>query len=384
MVDFIGEMVTPYFKWLGTNLQEPSFWFQPVFYAVHGYVATEMALMMLFRPYEPIFIPGTKIQLPFTPGIFPRGQHKLSIAIANTITEMLLTPSDIKKQAEKLVTEENIYKALDALIDSIGDELRDISHIRDLYHFVDNLVPPLLHKLVNDALVGLEEGDDKDFNNLLDRFFIFTLPRLHLSKDQASWMIDQLFNTLLTTDYLRLLLVDILSDQNIMEIEKQVRHQVKGLQGFLVQFIDIQKGLQGFRDFLLRQPQESNDLIQALMERSEIREKFTEQLMLFSPHNLAAESLEIIRVAIRQIAKNVLVDNREEIAQMLSQLSAEATHTLTNRMIQIDFNQWSERFLPGFKKDLARFINTYLHKQLETLISQALPAISMNSLIVDK
>lgn len=373
-----------FFSWLSKSIFEFNFWLQPVLYAGHGYIATEMALAMLFRPYEPVFIPGTKIQLPFTPGIFPRGQHKLSVAIANTITDTLLTAEDIKRQTEKLVSEENIYQALHHLIDSIGDELRDISHIQGIYRFVDQVVPSLLVRFASEGIAALERGDDKAFNALLERVFTYALPKLHLNYDQAGWLVDQIFNTLLPPDFMRTLLVDILTDQNIDEIDKMVRHQVKGLQGLLVQFIDIKKPLNEFRHFLLDQPQEANAFILALIDRAEIREKLTGQVMLFSPHNLAGESLEVIRHALVGMTRNLLLEHKEEIGQMLSTLSEEATHSITNRLLQIDFNDWAEKSLPGVKRDLARFIHTYLNKQLEYLLSKALPAISMNAVIVEK
>jgi uncharacterized membrane protein YheB (UPF0754 family) len=373
-----------YFDWLGANLQEPSFWFQPVFYALHGYVATEMALMMLFRPYEPWYLPGTKIQLPFTPGIFPRGQHKLSVAIATTITETLLTPEDLRRQTAKLVTEENIRRALDALIDSIGGELRDISQIRSLYKFVDDLVPPLLNRVVNDAILALERGDDKEFNAILDRFFTYALPRMHINREQATWVIDQIFNTLLPPQDLRLLVIDILTDQNIEAIDRTVRRQVRGIQGLLVQFLDIKKGMQEFRHFLLREPEEAEAFLLEILDRTEVREKLTTQLMLFSPHNLAIESLEMIRHSLIGSIRSMLVDHRDDISQMLSTLSEEATHSLTHRLLHHDFSAWAEKSLPSVKQDLARFIHTYLHKQLENLLSQALPALGMSTVIEEK
>jgi uncharacterized membrane protein YheB (UPF0754 family) len=81
----------------------------PVFYfTLHGWLATAMAVLALFRPYEPWYIPYTKIQLPLTPGIFPKRQAKLAVAVATTITDTLLTTADIRVQVENLLTEKNI------------------------------------------------------------------------------------------------------------------------------------------------------------------------------------------------------------------------------------------------------------------------------------
>ena len=74
----------------------------PILYFAHGYLATWMAVAMLFHPYDAYFVPGTKIQIPLTPGIFPKRRAKLAQAVASTVTETLLTPKDIKDQVERL------------------------------------------------------------------------------------------------------------------------------------------------------------------------------------------------------------------------------------------------------------------------------------------
>src|SRR5277367_1212694 len=72
----------------------------PVLFGIHGFVATWMAVWFLFHPYEAKFIPGTRIQLPLTPGIFPKRRSKLSQAVAATVTETLLTTADIRAKVE--------------------------------------------------------------------------------------------------------------------------------------------------------------------------------------------------------------------------------------------------------------------------------------------
>src|SRR3989338_8921118 len=93
----------------------------------HGWIATWMALSMLFHPYEPKYIFGWKI--PFTPGIFPARRSKLSQAVASTITDTLLTTTDIKVQVETLLTEQNILAAIDGLINVVLIEFRDITKL---------------------------------------------------------------------------------------------------------------------------------------------------------------------------------------------------------------------------------------------------------------
>src|ERR1700733_13645604 len=113
--------------------------FPPVMYGIHGFVATWMAILMLFHPYKPWTIFGW--QLPLTPGIFPKRQGKLAQAVAATITETLLTTGDIKAQAELLITEQNLYASVDIFIDTVLHEFRDTSKLHRLAQDIADLSP---------------------------------------------------------------------------------------------------------------------------------------------------------------------------------------------------------------------------------------------------
>lgn len=373
-----------FFDWLTRSIFHPIFWFQPLFYSVHGWLATEMALWMLFRPYEPKFIPCTGVQLPFTPGIFPRGRHKLSVSIANTITEILLTREDIKKQAEKLITEESIYKTLDALSDSIGSELRDIIHIRRIYRYVDSLMPPLLEKLVNDYITGLEQGKNRHFPAFINRLFNEALPHLALNESQAEFLAQAFFTHIMPPANIRIALIDLGTDETARFVEESLRQRIGGLQGLILRFVDVQKAFTQFRQFLIQNPQEADEIIATVTERLELREKLKHLIVKFSPHQLPIETLEEGKAYLVEAGTRLFIRHRGEIVQGICSLSEEATHSITTSLVHLDYSRIAEEWLPGFKRDLARFIDTYLHKELENLLSKALPAISLNTVIVEK
>lgn len=60
-----------------------------------GYATNYIAVKMLFRPLKPVFIKGK--QLPFTPGIIPKGKPRLAKALGNAVSSILLTDEDIHK-----------------------------------------------------------------------------------------------------------------------------------------------------------------------------------------------------------------------------------------------------------------------------------------------
>lgn len=366
------------------TLATPWFWFQPVFYSVHGWIATEMALWMLFHPYEPIFIPGTKLQLPFTPGIFPRGRRKLSVSIANTITDILLTKDDIKKQARKLITEENILAALDALLDSIVNELRDIQHLRQLYRSVEGFLPPVVQKLARDFISQLKAGDDKLYEKVMTDFLDRLLPHLHLSAAQAAVISDLIFTHWFTPEAIRKGLIETLTSDNIGLLEEGIRTQVSGVQGFLIRFIDLQKGFTQFRQFLLDEPTQANALMQQLVAQLGLQDRLQNGLVNLSTTQLSADNAATLKASLTDILKNLLVTHEDDIVKLVGDFSREATQSVTTNLLQTDFKSISEDWLPNFKKDLAHFVYTYLNKELESMVSKALPVISLNTVIIDK
>ena len=62
--------------------------------AVIGYATNYIAVKMLFKPLKPIYI--GKHQLPFTPGIIPKGKPRLARALGVAVNETLLTDKDIE------------------------------------------------------------------------------------------------------------------------------------------------------------------------------------------------------------------------------------------------------------------------------------------------
>lgn len=70
--------------------------FMAVVGAAIGGFTNYLAIKMLFRPYNPIYI--GKWRLPFTPGLIPKRRAELATQIGKTVTNYLLTPEILKKK----------------------------------------------------------------------------------------------------------------------------------------------------------------------------------------------------------------------------------------------------------------------------------------------
>lgn len=70
--------------------------FMIVIGAVIGGFTNHLAIKMLFRPYNPVYI--GKWRVPFTPGIIPKRRDELASQLGVMVVKHLLTPDSIKKK----------------------------------------------------------------------------------------------------------------------------------------------------------------------------------------------------------------------------------------------------------------------------------------------
>ncbi|WPZ18992.1 DUF445 family protein [Geobacillus subterraneus] len=64
--------------------------------ALIGGVTNFIAIVMLFRPYEPIYIGGKR--LPLTPGLIPKRKRELAEQLGKTVVEHLVTPEGLRRK----------------------------------------------------------------------------------------------------------------------------------------------------------------------------------------------------------------------------------------------------------------------------------------------
>lgn len=65
----------------------------PVVGAIIGYCTNHIAVKMMFRPLQPIYIFGK--QLPLTPGIIPKNKKRIAHALGKAVSQSLLTEEDL-------------------------------------------------------------------------------------------------------------------------------------------------------------------------------------------------------------------------------------------------------------------------------------------------
>lgn len=222
----------------------------PILFGLHGFGATWMAVWCLFHPYEAKFIPGTKIQLPLTPGIFPKRRSKLASAVASTVTDTLLTTADIKTKVEGLLTEGNIYLSVDLFIESVLTEFRDTTKLHRLASDLAELSPTILHHLLDSTIEGIKAGKDRRLAAIIDKIFDHVILSARISPEQARLITSFLMEAVLTPAKVRNGLLILLTPQNISALDDSIQAHAGTAYKILAKLIGIKRVCYECRNFL--------------------------------------------------------------------------------------------------------------------------------------
>lgn len=358
--------------------------FPPLFYAFHGWFATKMAIWALFHPYNTYYWPGTSIQIPGTPGIFPKRRNKLAQAVASAITETLLTSDDIKSQAEALVTEQNIYLAVNAFVDSVLREFRDTAKLHRLAGDLAELSPTLLEHLVVSVVDGLEKGSEPKVASVTEKIFDQVILSTRISYTQASDISARLMDTVLTPARIRSALISLLSPQNINALEESIQAHASGPYRILARIIGVKRICYEWRNFFEKEPDEAQKLIDDLMKRFGIRDQLAVQIANFDLRSLPLQHIAQLRENLIAFVQAFLLEHKDDIVVMVKRIENEAMSTVRSAIIKFNPESIPEVWLSRAKQDISLFFYQYLKRELGELLEKAIPALGMYGLIARK
>lgn len=114
----------------------------PLIGALIGWLTNLLAVKLLFRPYQPLKIPGLPLVIQ---GVLPKRRHDLARSIGETVESELLTFDDLLEQVR---TEEMIAR----LSRAISDALYEALMLR-----TPGIIPGSIKKLFADILADMME-----------------------------------------------------------------------------------------------------------------------------------------------------------------------------------------------------------------------------------
>ncbi len=351
----------------------------PIAGAIIGYFTNDIAIQMLFRPYKAIYI--GKSQLPFTPGLIPRNQERLAARVSDTIMGSLLTPEELQKLAKKLLETERVESALTWLLNLALKQIRS-----DKEQKTAKILANILRDLFSESLPRLLKVFSRRENFLelqINQIFDKILLDFQLSELQARQFADWLLESVLPTDILRLALIDFLTDRNIQVIDEGFREKTSGTYWVVANLFGVRNTLIRLRSFCIEEKEVANTRIKELTLSLEVRGRLRNWLHHLSLQNLPLSTVNQLRKTTGEAVRSYI---RESGANFLQDFGTSIDWdnlaiVIVNRL------QDSSAFTGSLgivSQELAAILERYLEEDLEKIVQQAIPILSIDQVIISR
>ena len=355
------------------------FFVPPLAGAVIGYFTNDLAIRMLFRPFRPYYL--GKRQLPFTPGVIPRNQERLAKNVAKTIMQSLLTPTEIQGLARRLLQRERVQGAIRWLLELSLKQIQE-----DKEQKTAKIIAEILRDLFGESLPRVLRvlARREDFlENQINQIFDRVLLEFQLSDLQAKKLSDWILQVALPPDLIRQSIVDFLTDRNIQIIDEGFRERSSGTVWVVANLVGLRNVLTRLRTFCLDEREVANARLQELILSLEVRDRLRNWLRDLSFQNLPLSTVRQLRKTTRETVRSYIQAKGASVIQELGQsINWDSVAVLIINRLQSSSAVTSS--LEVVSQELAQILERYLEEDLEKLVQQVIPILSLDEVIVEK
>jgi uncharacterized membrane protein YheB (UPF0754 family) len=351
----------------------------PVVGTVIGYFTNDVAIQMLFRPYRARYL--GQYQIPFTPGLIPRNQERLAQRISDTIMGSLLTPDELQKLARRLLQVERVRAAIEWLLQLGLDQIQDDKEQRTV-----KILAQILRDLAGESLPRLLKiwtRRPKFLEGQLSQIFDRVLLEFQLTEDQAKQVSDWLVDGIIPPEIIRQAAIDFLTDQNIQVIDNSIREKSSGTYWVVANLFGLRNTLTRLRTFCLDEKEAANKIISELVKALNIRKVLQEWFQNISLQNLPVVTVNQLRNTMIESVRSYIRSKGIDLVDGLRDtIDWESVATLA--IGRLRNSQALTTSLPMLSSDLAVVIDRYLERDLEKIVAQVIPILSIDQVIIDR
>ncbi|MBW4568577.1 MAG: DUF445 domain-containing protein [Tolypothrix carrinoi HA7290-LM1] len=351
----------------------------PVVGGIIGYFTNDIAIKMLFRPYRALYI-GTK-RVPFTPGLIPRNQERLAKNISNTIMGSLLTPEELQKLARRLLQTERVQSGILWLLQMAIEQIQG-----DKQHKSTKIVAGILRDLLGESLPRLLKvlARQEDFlETQINQIFDQILLEFQLSEEQSTRLADWLLQVVLPPDAIRQIIIDFLTDRTIQIIDESFREKTSGTYWVVANLFGLRNTLTRLRTFCLDEKEVTNQRIQELIQELQMRDRLRKILQNISLQNLPMGTVRQLRKTTRESVRHYLQNSGSDLLQGLTD-SVDWENIASLLLNRLSTSPVVSSSLDMVSEELALILDKYLEKDLEKIVAQTIPILSIDQVIVDR
>ncbi len=351
----------------------------PIVGGIIGYFTNDIAIKMLFRPYRAIYIGGRRV--PFTPGLIPRNQERLAKNISNTIMGSLLTPQELQNLARRLLQPERVQGAILWLLRLAIDQIksdREQKTAKILSGILRDLLGESLPRLLK-VLARREDFLEVQVNQIFDQILL----EFQLTDEQATRLADWLLQVVISPDVLRQGVIDFLTDRTIQAIDESFREKTSGTYWVVANLFGLRNTLSRLRTYCLDEKDATNARLQELIRELQVRDRLKRFLQNLSLQNLPVSTVRQLRKTTRDSVRHYLQTRGSDLLQGLSG-SVDWEHIAMLLVNRLSTSSVVSASLEVVSKELALILERYLERDLEAIVTQVIPILSIDQVIVDR
>jgi uncharacterized membrane protein YheB (UPF0754 family) len=352
----------------------------PILGGVIGYFTNDIAIKMLFRPYRAIYVAGRR--LPFTPGLIPRNQERLAQRISDTIMGSLLTPEELQKLTRRLLQTERVQAAilwlLQLAIAQVQSEDKSQKSAKIVAGILRDLLGESLPRLLK-VLARREDFLEVQINQIFDQVLL----EFQLSDEQSTRLADWLLQVVIPPDVLRQTIVDFLTDRTIQIIDESFREKSSGTYWVVANLFGLRNTLTRLRTYCLDEKDATNQRLQELIQDLQMRDRIKKLLQNLSLQNLPIGTVRQLRKTTRESVRHYLQNSGSDLLQGLTE-SVDWDNIALLLLNRLSSSPVVSTSLEVVSQELALILERYLEKDLEAIVTQVIPILSIDQVIVDR
>ncbi len=355
------------------------FFVPPLAGSIIGYFTNDIAIKMLFKPYKPIYI--GKYKLPFTPGLIPSNQERLAQKVSDTIMGSLLTPTELQKLAQRLLKTERVESAILWLLQLALEQVqsdKEQKTAKVLANILRDLFSQSLPRLLK-VLSRKEDFLEAQINQIFDQ----VLFDFQLTEAQARQFSDWILGLVIPPDVIRRAIIDFLTDRNIQIIDEGFREKTSGTYWVVANLFGVRNSLVRLRSFCIDEPEITNARLKELIFSLEIRNRIRDWLQNLSLQNLPVATVRQLRKTTRETVIDYIQNRGIDFLQNLGD-SLEWENIAAILLKRLRSSEAVNSSLQVVSQELALILDRYLERDLEKLVAQMIPILSIDQVIIDR
>jgi uncharacterized membrane protein YheB (UPF0754 family) len=187
----------------------------------------------------------------------------------------------------------------------------------------------------------------------------------------------------LPPDAIRQTIIDFLTDRTIQIIDESFREKTSGTYWVVANLFGLRNTLTRLRTFCLDEKEVTNQRIQELIQELQMRDRLRKILQNISLQNLPMGTVRQLRKTTRESVRHYLQTSGGDLLQGLTD-SVDWENIASLLLNRLSSSPVVSSSLDMVSEELALILDKYLEKDLEKIVAQTIPILSIDQVIVDR